>query len=452
MTALTRCARLVAAVWFSACAGGSAPAPGDPGDVALPDASSGAADGGEVSASTSDGAAHDAVADVVAPEVDADGRPDDHAGPCLASIPVDLALGGASGDQGYGVAAAADGDALLVGHTFSQGAGKSDVWLQRVGPDGAVVWQRTFGGAEHDVGEAVIERADGSVLAVGYSGAAGLGGADVWLAATTAGGAPLWERTLGHELDDLARDVARGDGYTSVVVGAATDPAAGDKDVLVLAVDVLGETLWERRHGSFGDDLAFTLTPLPAGGFAVAATTRSTPGGHSDAWLLWLDDAGEVVDEATFGGPDDDFVRGVAALAEGVVALTGHREVGEGDLDAWVLLVGPDGGLLDERTLGGEDTDDSRDLLALPDGGLLIAANTRSTSVGTAGESDAWLLRLDAHLDTVEARLLGGPFADVAHALALAPDGAALAVGYTQSKGAGAYDLWHLRLGAGCPP
>jgi hypothetical protein len=45
-----------------------------------------------------------------------------------------------------GIDALPDGSLIIVGST-SRGAGKSNVWIERIGPDGAVIWQRVFGSA-----------------------------------------------------------------------------------------------------------------------------------------------------------------------------------------------------------------------------------------------------------------------------------------------------------------
>jgi hypothetical protein len=56
----------------------------------------------------------------------------------------DRGYGGPDGEQVTGVAATRDGGLVVVGST-ANGPGKTNVWVLRLDPDGRVVWQRAFG-------------------------------------------------------------------------------------------------------------------------------------------------------------------------------------------------------------------------------------------------------------------------------------------------------------------
>ena len=78
---------------------------------------------------------------------------DDHRGLRLARLAADgtlqweRAYGGEQRDEAHGLARTPDGGFILVGSTMSRGAGKTNVWILRLDPDGTLLWDRVFGTA-----------------------------------------------------------------------------------------------------------------------------------------------------------------------------------------------------------------------------------------------------------------------------------------------------------------
>ncbi len=85
----------------------------------------------------------------------------------LTNTPV--LIGGAGTERGNDIALTNDGDLIMVGETTSSGAGGSDVYLVKTDINGNIRWEKTFGTAFKDVGEAVVQTRDGGFLIVGHS-------------------------------------------------------------------------------------------------------------------------------------------------------------------------------------------------------------------------------------------------------------------------------------------
>jgi hypothetical protein len=90
-------------------------------------------------------------------------------------------FGGSGADFGYSVAQTSDGGYIVVGYTYSYGAGSADVWLIKTDTHGAEEWNELFGGSSYDGGYSVAETSDGGYIVSGDTASSGSGGSDVWL-------------------------------------------------------------------------------------------------------------------------------------------------------------------------------------------------------------------------------------------------------------------------------
>ena len=93
-------------------------------------------------------------------------------------------MGGQGTDNGNAIHNTTDGSGyIIVGSTSSYGNGISDIWMIRVDTNGNEVWNRTFGGTGIDEGYDVDGFLDGYVIS-GSTTSLGAGGSDMWLIRT----------------------------------------------------------------------------------------------------------------------------------------------------------------------------------------------------------------------------------------------------------------------------
>jgi cysteine-rich repeat protein len=123
-------------------------------------------------------------------------------------------------DHARGAALDGEGNVLLAGFVVQNGS--RDVWLRKLGPDGTMLWTRTYNsdGTQGDEGHAVAVDSHDRIVVVGYEGQVGSDPTqDIWIRKYDPEGEPLWTVTHAGEADDA--DFARGvaiDSMDEVVV------------------------------------------------------------------------------------------------------------------------------------------------------------------------------------------------------------------------------------------
>lgn len=326
----------------------------------------------------------------------------------------ELAIGGPGLEDATSIVGAPDGGCLVAGMTTSFGAGGLDAWLVRLGPDGEVIWQRTFGGAEDEIFASVARSPSG--FYVGGTQRFGAVNADAWLLELDANGDVVWQETLAGESDDYVTSVAATpDGLVIVASSNSLLGGAGGGVPFfrpwLVKLDAGGNVLWQRTYNVSGGDYWIDVEPLPDGGFAVTGEVLAAAFFRGDVWLVRLDKDGNVVWDRRFGDHlgnlGFDGGRQVAATRDGGFTLVGSTETGgSGGQDMWLIHVTAGGELAWQRTYGASGYDDGYGVIAPREGGLVVAGNHESAQFGSI---EGVVLRLDRNGGSGAACDLSGP-------------------------------------------
>ncbi len=397
--------------------------------------------------------------------------------------------GGSFPDRCHSIVATEDGGFVVLAYTASSDGdvlgfhGQSDLWVLKLDGGGTLEWQRCFGGSGAETAGQVAQTPDGGFIVVGSSASSdgdvseNFGASDIWLVRLSVDGDLLWERSFGGSDVDVGEQVAvRPDGsylvmgFTFSQDGHASDNH-GLSDFWLSHVAEGGELLQSRCYGGSGFDHLRVMHHSADGVVVFGGVTNSNDGDVIDntvegnqAWVVYLANGWDITWQNTLGGGGDDQAYALFRL-EGdtiLVAVLSNSQNGDitdpwGSNDFWVVSLGSDGTLLQQRSFGGSSPDNPRYMIS-PDGGqsIYIAGSTASTDglvIGQhGGPTDAWLIYLDAELNLLWQRALGGTGADGANSLCLASDGSLVVGGLTSSSdgdatGAnGSTDVWVVKL------
>ncbi len=374
--------------------------------------------------------------------------------PCVAAAqqsnrnPVSFrrTFGGPGLDEGNAVLQTRDGGYITTGVTASSGTGARNMWLLKVDATGQQLWSRSFGSSEYSGGESIQETVDGGYIIVGSRLSARPTDYDILLIKTDDKGRELWTRTFGGKGWDWGSFVRQTPDGGYVITGWTDSYGAGAGDLWLIKTDGAGVKEWDRTYGGIDNDQGNCVQPTSDGGYIVTGTTTSYSIGQDDLWLLKTDATGNVQWMRTFGGSGSDEGQYVQQTGDGGYIVVGSTtSFGSGDSDVWFIRLGVDGDVAWTRTLGGTEWDWGSAVVQVGDDGFIMAGSTFSNG---AGESDVWLIRIDADGHEDWSRTFGGPDLDFGLGLELTADGGFIIAGQTHSYGAGKSDLWLIKTNA----
>jgi hypothetical protein len=211
-----------------------------------------------------------------------------------------------------------------------------------------------------------------------------------------------------------------------------------DQNGLVQWSNVIGDTNW---------DVCFDICRTNDNGYSATGYTESTDSlSQLDIWLIRLDSSGGIKWKRIYDGSSPSSTEIAYAVAQ--TADRGFIVAGfcaETKKDVFVMRTDSIGGVLWEKKYGKEQDEEATSLIAMPDGGFLVAG-TVSSLVDTTVTSDIWILRLDSNGDTLWTRTYGSVWNDYVERLTPASNGCCLIAGSTRLSGEGERDAWLLKF------
>jgi hypothetical protein len=397
-------------------------------------------------------------------------------------------LGGSGDEQFNSIKQTADLGYILSGTTVSMDGdvsfnfGGGDYWLAKVNESGNLIWEKTLGGSADDYASAVCQTLDGGYIVAGITNSndgivsISYGNGDFWIVKLDAAGNLQWEKTFGgSQLDNLSSIELTTDG--GYIVSGYTSSNDGDVslnnggwDIWVIKLDPSGNMVWEKSLGGSLGEIASSIVQTSDGGYIVAGTTSSIDGdvtgnhGAADAWIVKLDNLGNIEWQNAFGGTFEDGCSSIKQTSDGGYILTGNSFSNDGNVtgnhggqDIWVLKLYANGNISWQKSLGGNGQDVGASVAETNDGGFVIMGYSDSNGgdrSDSLGLTDYWIIKLDNVGNLIWEKSVGGSHIDIAYSMQLRTDGGIVGTGWTFSNDGlvcgnnGNNDAWIVNLNA----
>ena len=188
-----------------------------------------------------------------------------------------------------GVVTMEDGGVVFCG-SVDNGNGNLDGLLVRLGPDGELVWQETFGGVDDEVLSDVILTSSNSVVAAGESNSLSEY-ARAWLVSLNQAGEEEWQRDFGAGTADAGASglVERNEGGFAVTGFNTLN--FGNRDMILAILDQDGWFGFGFNYGNGEPADGYAVDITDDGGYVVAGWAENYGPGIRAAYVVKTDSA-----------------------------------------------------------------------------------------------------------------------------------------------------------------
>ena len=314
--------------------------------------------------------------------------------------------GGSESEIPSSIQHTADGGYVVSGYTSSFWVGGFDFWVLKLESDGTVSWQRSYGHTLDDYAYDIHQTADGGYVVVGsteyrthhtfYK---------IWVIKLASDGAIDWQRSYGGGGESYNGSAIRQTTDGGYVVAGQTG-YFNDWDIIVLKLTTDGDVSWQKTYGSsIHYDRAASIEQTDDGGYVVSGDTRRSGGTGFDAWVFKVSSGGDLAWNRTYGSTADDYGFFARQVENGKYIFTGTYGSG----GAWVIKLEADGSIIWQKTYGDSSSDNAFSVL-LEDDGYAVGGN-RYRSYG----NNLWILKLTFDGDLVWQTAYGSDASDEAY-------------------------------------
>lgn len=165
---------------------------------------------------------------------------------------------------------------------------------------------RTFGGSSGEEAREVKECSTGGYVVVGSTGSDLNNNSNIYLLKLTESLQCEWSVDLGEAQLERGYSLEEDGEGNWYIAGFSNSGDAEAYDAVVYKVNASGEPIWHKYYGGADWDFGYRIVKHPVSGMLICGETYSSGNGEKDAYVVWINQDGDIVSEATFGGAGDD--------------------------------------------------------------------------------------------------------------------------------------------------
>lgn len=202
----------------------------------------------------------------------------------------------------------------------------------------------------------------------------------------------------------------------------------------------ISQISFQKIIGNSNSTYAYDVIQVQDTGYVIAGTSTGYGDYSANAFLMKLDSTGAFLWTKWFGGNNIDGAKQVIENMDGSLVFVGHtNSSGNGGYDIWVVKTDASGNVLWQKTYGGSDWDFGKGIMLTSDNNYVITGETYSFG---SGNTDAFLLKLDANGDSLWMNAYGSTKHESGEKVIETYDGKYLFIGTSDSLVADTGKYW----------
>lgn len=301
-------------------------------------------------------------------------------------------------------------------------------------------WEKLFAKKSTDAFRSAVEVPTGGFIAAGYTADFTPNDTDAYVVRLSAQGDTLWTKTLNgpQSRKDLFYKVINTNNGFAFCGYSSSFNANGDEAYMV-GMDDNGNITWQTIYGGPGRDRAQEIVQTADGGYIVCGYVA--PFGNYSGFLLRLNNSGDTLWSKRFRATGSTYsdLNSVKELADGGYIACGQAPNGANGNDIYVIRTDASGNLLWSTFVGTPDNDNG-DYILPADNGYVIA--------GGKG-FDGYFVKTDTTGNKIWEKVFGGgTLNDDFHQVNTTFDGGYILAGTTSSYGPFDPNIWILKTDA----
>jgi hypothetical protein len=387
--------------------------------------------------------------------------------PVCAQPTFQLAIGMESFEKGSAIKVLGDHGFVITGETESYGLHERDMLLMRTDSLGNVKWTKTYGGAERETVNDVLQTPDhGFILTSEKYQPRRQEGEHLTLLKTDSSGNLKWKKIYdegGNETEGFSMQHTPDNAYVvtgmvkslSTVSSSFFTMSAEDQNLYLIKVNEAGDKLWSRQFSYGNSNVASTGTSVIVAGdgsYVIAGNVAKQ--GKTDkkiekpAHEVNMQDQRSMLLAKVKPNGKLQWAREYTANSitmgytviekhDGGFIVVGNTNVAADNLDICVMSTDANGNVQWAKTFGGPHFESVADVVQVPDGGFVVTGMTYSMG---AGSSDILNFKVDGKGNLLWAKTYGGKNEEYPSKLVLTKDGIVI-VGSTGSFNSESFDV-----------
>jgi len=214
----------------------------------------------------------------------------------------------------------ADSGFIILGLTDGFTLGENDIYILKTDEQGDSLWARQYGGNDHEYASDIHQTTDGGYIILGSTYSFGAGGLDVYVIKTDFYGDTLWTKTLGGSSHETGRSIEiTADNHYAIL--AHLDYIYNGCKAIIYELDEAGNTLAEHP---VGDSVTWVINMQKTydNGFIINGTVYNST--WPDMKIMKIDSSFNSVWSFIYGGDLGDYSACIRQTADSAYSALGN--------------------------------------------------------------------------------------------------------------------------------